>query len=220
MMTGGPKIAAEASHPSDWDAATYDRIADPMTRWGATVLERLSLRGQERVLDAGCGSGRVTAELSKRLPRGSVIALDLSAAMLAEARCRLAPLVRERALCAPILPGPYRCSAWMRSSRQRRSTGSLTTTPFSGILPPFFAPERPSSPNAVASATLGESMPRRGQPVSILILPTSRPPPIQNGGFGPPISPLCAAGCSHSQRASPRRAVRDLPAHRLPAPSH
>ena len=106
--------------------------------------------------------------------------------------------------CSPILPGPYRCRAWMRSSRQRPSTGSLTTTPFSGTSPPFFALERPSSPNAVASAILSESMPRRGQPASILILPTSRPPPIQNGGFGPPISSLCAAGCSHSQPSSPQ----------------
>ena len=46
--------------PRDWDARTYDRVADPMTRWGETVLERLPLDGDERVLDAGCGSGRVT----------------------------------------------------------------------------------------------------------------------------------------------------------------
>jgi trans-aconitate 2-methyltransferase len=38
--------------PRDWDAATYDRIADPMTRWGAAVLDRLPLAGDERVLDA------------------------------------------------------------------------------------------------------------------------------------------------------------------------
>jgi trans-aconitate 2-methyltransferase len=76
----------------DWDAATYDRIADPMTRWGAAVLDRLPLRGDERVLDAGCGSGRVTEQLLTRLPSGHVIALDASPAMLEEARHRLAPL--------------------------------------------------------------------------------------------------------------------------------
>jgi trans-aconitate 2-methyltransferase len=74
----------------DWDAATYDRIADPMTRWGGTVLERLPLRGNETVLDAGCGSGRVTEQLADALPRGRVIALDGSPAMLAEARVKLA----------------------------------------------------------------------------------------------------------------------------------
>jgi trans-aconitate 2-methyltransferase len=77
--------------PSDWDAATYDRIADPMTRWGAAVLDRLPLRGDERVLDAGCGSGRVTEQLLGRLPAGHVIAMDASPAMIDEARHRLAP---------------------------------------------------------------------------------------------------------------------------------
>jgi trans-aconitate 2-methyltransferase len=71
---------------TEWDAATYDRISDPMARWGETVLERLPLRGDERVLDAGCGSGRVTRMLLDRLPRGSVVALDASALMLEEAR--------------------------------------------------------------------------------------------------------------------------------------
>jgi trans-aconitate 2-methyltransferase len=49
----------------DWDARTYDRIADPMYRWGVAVLHRLPLRGNERVLDAGCGSGRVTEVLAE-----------------------------------------------------------------------------------------------------------------------------------------------------------
>jgi trans-aconitate 2-methyltransferase len=74
---------------ADWDAATYDRIADPMTRWGSAVLDRLPLTGDERVLDAGCGSGRVTERLLERLPRGHVVALDASLAMIAEARHRL-----------------------------------------------------------------------------------------------------------------------------------
>ena len=74
----------------EWDAATYDRIADPMHRWGLAVLERLDLAGDERVLDAGCGSGRVTEALLERLPDGHVIALDASNAMLEEARRRLA----------------------------------------------------------------------------------------------------------------------------------
>jgi trans-aconitate 2-methyltransferase len=73
----------------DWDAPTYDRVADPQAAWGATVLDRLPLAGGERVLDAGCGSGRVTQMLVERLPRGRVIALDASATMLEEARRRL-----------------------------------------------------------------------------------------------------------------------------------
>jgi len=76
--------------PRDWDAASYDQVADPMTRWGAAVLDRLPLRGDERVLDAGCGSGRVTELLVERLPRGAVVALDGSQAMIEQARSRLA----------------------------------------------------------------------------------------------------------------------------------
>jgi trans-aconitate 2-methyltransferase len=76
--------------PTEWDAATYDRVADPQARWGLAVLDRLHLTGDERVLDAGCGSGRVTERLLDRLPDGTVIALDGSAAMLDEARRRLA----------------------------------------------------------------------------------------------------------------------------------
>jgi trans-aconitate 2-methyltransferase len=58
------------------------------------VLDRLELVGDETVVDAGCGSGRVTAELLKRLPGGSVIAVDGSAAMLAKARENLGDRVR------------------------------------------------------------------------------------------------------------------------------
>jgi trans-aconitate 2-methyltransferase len=74
----------------DWDARTYDRVADPMTRWGRIVLERLPLDGDERVLDAGCGTGRVTELLVERLPRGTVVALDGSPAMVQAAGERLA----------------------------------------------------------------------------------------------------------------------------------
>jgi trans-aconitate 2-methyltransferase len=75
--------------PRDWDAATYDRLPIPMTRWGAAVVHWLDLRGDERVLDAGCGTGQVTALLLDRLPRGRVVALDGSRSMLERARDRL-----------------------------------------------------------------------------------------------------------------------------------
>jgi trans-aconitate 2-methyltransferase len=76
--------------PRDWDARTYDRVADPQTRWGRAVLDRLPLGGDERVLDAGCGTGRVTELLAARLPQGRVVALDGSPSMIEAARRRLA----------------------------------------------------------------------------------------------------------------------------------
>jgi trans-aconitate 2-methyltransferase len=75
--------------PREWDAETYDAISDPQFSWGMEVLERLELRGDESVLDAGCGSGRVTEELAKRLPNGSILAVDASEGMIAKARERL-----------------------------------------------------------------------------------------------------------------------------------
>ena len=78
------------SSTRDWDASTYDRISAPQTRWGGVVLDRLPLAGDEVVVDAGCGSGRVTEQLAERLPRGRVIAIDGSASMIDEARRRLA----------------------------------------------------------------------------------------------------------------------------------
>src|SRR5918998_3727751 len=74
----------------EWDAASYHRVSEPQFAWGMAVLERLALRGDETVLDAGCGSGRLTAELLRRLPGGRVVALDRSAAMARRARETLA----------------------------------------------------------------------------------------------------------------------------------
>ncbi len=73
----------------DWDADVYDRVADPQEAWGREVLDRLPLAGDETVLDAGCGSGRVTELLLERLPHGRVIGVDASAAMVRAARERL-----------------------------------------------------------------------------------------------------------------------------------
>jgi trans-aconitate 2-methyltransferase len=75
--------------PRDWDAATYDRLPIPMTRWGEAVVGWLDLRGDERVLDAGCGTGQVTGALRERLPHGHIVALDGSPSMIERARERL-----------------------------------------------------------------------------------------------------------------------------------
>jgi trans-aconitate 2-methyltransferase len=78
-----------SSGTRDWDAATYDRVSEPQFGWGQEVLERLPLDGDEAVLDAGCGSGRVTRLLLERLPRGRVVAVDAAPAMVQKARAAL-----------------------------------------------------------------------------------------------------------------------------------
>jgi len=81
----------------EWDGASYDRISGPMEALGREVLARLELRGDEVVLDAGCGSGRITEALLERLPRGRVIAVDQSPSMVEAARQRLGDHVDIRA---------------------------------------------------------------------------------------------------------------------------
>lgn len=88
-MSAERPAGAMNTNAREWDAETYDAVSDPQFSWGMEVLERLDVRGDEVALDAGCGSGRVTAELAKRLPRGRLIAVDGSEAMIAKARERL-----------------------------------------------------------------------------------------------------------------------------------
>jgi trans-aconitate 2-methyltransferase len=73
-----------------WDAATYDRVSAPQVAWSEAILDRLELRGDETVLDAGCGSGRVTELLLERLPHGRVVALDADPDMVRATRERFA----------------------------------------------------------------------------------------------------------------------------------
>lgn len=80
----------------EWNAASYHRVSAPQTGWGEKVLARLRLEGHERVVDAGCGSGRLTAELMARLPRGRLLALDRSRNMLLAARANLRPAFGDR----------------------------------------------------------------------------------------------------------------------------
>jgi len=71
---------------TEWNAGAYNRLNNPMQSWGEAIVAELPLRGDETALDLGCGSGRLTEFLLRRLPRGRVIAIDRSANMLAAAR--------------------------------------------------------------------------------------------------------------------------------------
>lgn len=93
----------------DWDAATYDRVSgDVQFVWATEQLERLPLRGDETVLDAGCGSGRVTAELVERVPQGRVYGVDVAPSMVEHARASLGDraTVLRQDLVALDLPEP------------------------------------------------------------------------------------------------------------------
>jgi len=82
-------VSAGDGATRDWDAATYDRVCAPQLQWAREQLARVRLRGEEVVLDAGCGSGRVTELLVERVPRGRVYAVDAAPSMVALAVRRL-----------------------------------------------------------------------------------------------------------------------------------
>src|SRR5919112_4387962 len=86
--------------PRDWDGTSYDRVSNPQVARAQAVLERLPLRGDETVLDAGCGSGRVTALLLERLPEGHVVAVDSAPSMVEHARGALGE--RATVVCASL----------------------------------------------------------------------------------------------------------------------
>jgi trans-aconitate methyltransferase len=86
----------DAGQGREWNAESYHRVSGPQTAWGRRVLSRLRVRGDERVIDAGCGTGRLTGELMQMLPHGRLIALDRSWNMLLTARANLRPEYADR----------------------------------------------------------------------------------------------------------------------------
>ena len=78
---------------AEWDAEQYHRVSGPQRSWGLRVLERLQPRPGERILDIGCGTGRLTSDMRARVPSASILALDRSHAMLREAVKRADPAI-------------------------------------------------------------------------------------------------------------------------------
>jgi len=109
----------------DWDARTYDRVADPQTRWGSVVLDRLPLEGDETVLDAGCGTGRVTEQLLERLPRGRVIAVDGSPSMIDAAP----PDQKNRALRVMAFSYAFESNATQAETYEKQVFAALAAKP-------------------------------------------------------------------------------------------
>jgi trans-aconitate 2-methyltransferase len=90
-------VVQSPSQTREWNSSEYHRLSRPQVSWGKKVIARLSLRGDESILDAGCGTGRLTADLLQALPNGRVVALDLSQNMLRSAREYLQPQFGPRA---------------------------------------------------------------------------------------------------------------------------
>ena len=79
---------------SEWDAAEYSRRSGLQEAMAQEVLALLDLKGSERVLDVGCGDGKITAEVANRVPRGEVLGVDASQDMITFASSHFGPAVR------------------------------------------------------------------------------------------------------------------------------
>lgn len=72
--------------PFTWNAGDYASNASAQYSWASELITKLALQGDERLLDIGCGDGRITAELSARVPHGRVVGIDASQEMIEAAR--------------------------------------------------------------------------------------------------------------------------------------
>lgn len=76
---------------TEWDAPGYEKIAELQAAMAAEALSLLNLKGTERILDLGCGSGKITAEIARCVPEGDVIGVDSSSDMIAFASEHFSP---------------------------------------------------------------------------------------------------------------------------------
>jgi trans-aconitate 2-methyltransferase len=103
--------AVNGSVSREWNSEAYNRLSDPQFGFGRKVVQRLArraFRGDELVLDAGCGTGRVTGELISMFPRGRVVGVDLSENMLHAAKENLSGFGdRVRLVCGNLSRLPF-----------------------------------------------------------------------------------------------------------------
>src|SRR5258706_15516090 len=69
-----------------WNAADYAANSTVQQAWARELIAKLNLRGDEHILDVGCGDGKVTAEIARAVPRGSVTGADASPQMIGFAK--------------------------------------------------------------------------------------------------------------------------------------
>lgn len=65
-----------------WNGENYRQNSQAQENWAKPIIEQLNLKGTERVLDIGCGDGKLTKRLAILVPQGEVVGLDQSQSML------------------------------------------------------------------------------------------------------------------------------------------
>jgi trans-aconitate 2-methyltransferase len=83
---------------TEWNAAEYAKLSSLQATMAAEALSLLDIRGTERVLDVGCGNGKITREIAARVHQGSVVGVDASSTMVAFASSHFDTLVQANLL--------------------------------------------------------------------------------------------------------------------------
>ena len=196
--------------PETGTPRTYDRVSAPQQAWAAEQLDRLDLAATRSCVDAGCGSGKVTLELVRRVPNGRVYAVDAAPSMVEHARqARRRP--RDRALPGPDRAEPAR--AGRRRLLQRHvSLDRRSRRPVrgAGTQHEARAPACWLSAAARATSTASASSPTRSPSRTLRALlrrlgaarGTTPPPRRPPSGWSAPGSPRSPPGSRTSPRCS------------------
>jgi trans-aconitate methyltransferase len=75
-------LVTSAATKTEWNAADYAAHSAVQQTWARELITRLQLRGDEHILDVGCGDGKVTAEIARAVPRGAATGIDASPQMI------------------------------------------------------------------------------------------------------------------------------------------
>jgi trans-aconitate methyltransferase len=124
--------ATQAKKNVRWNAADYAANSAAQQIWARELIAQLNLRGDEHILDVGCGDGKVTAELAHAVPKGSVTGIDASPEMIRFARKSFPPgkhpnlefqVVDAREITFPALSTPGSAGVSPASTDLRLPTG-------------------------------------------------------------------------------------------------
>ena len=99
-----------------WNAADYAANSTVQLNWAREIIARLNLRGDEHILDVGCGDGKITAEMARAVPRGAVVGTDFSPEMIGFAQ-KTFPCSKNPNLEFHVMDAHER-DGWDRSRRQ------------------------------------------------------------------------------------------------------
>jgi len=69
-----------------WKGEEYAKNSESQQASAVDFLKEVPFKGNENILDVGCGDGKITAAMARAVPKGSVIGVDISSSMIQAAK--------------------------------------------------------------------------------------------------------------------------------------